>query len=95
MGDSREAPQNHRQKACETFSFRFSGEPSTEVPQEPEGALDELRSNKVGVLMRIIDDLDKIGLSIREIETVIGTCGLNDDCAIRLGTELKEKKQQY
>lgn len=45
--------------------------------------------------MRIIDDLDKIGLSIREIETVIGTCGLNDDCAIRLGTELKEKKQQY
>lgn len=57
-----------------------------------DDSLEELRSNKVGVPLKIVDDLNNMGLNISEIETVLGTCGLNNDCAIRFGTQLKEKK---
>ncbi len=55
-------------------------------------ALEELRSNKVGVLLNIIDELSGMGLTIKQIETVLVTCGLNNDCAVRFGTQLKDKK---
>ncbi len=64
------------------------GEPQQNNRQK---ALEELRSNKVGVLLHIIDELDTMNISIKEIETILGTCGLNADCAVRFGRELKEK----
>ncbi len=55
-------------------------------------AIEELRSRKVGVLIRIIDDLAGMNLSVKEIETILRTCGINDDCAIRFGATMKAEK---
>jgi hypothetical protein len=65
------------------------------VSYNPEGglsALEELRSCKVGVLLQIIEWLDEMDLSVGEIETILGTCGLNADCAIRCGAEMRYGK---
>lgn len=47
-------------------------------------AVEELRSHKVGVLLQIIDELEDMNLSIREIESVLRICGLNADCGSSL-----------
>ncbi len=56
-------------------------------------AIEELRSNKVGILLQIIDNLAGMNLSVREIETVLRTCGMNDECAIRFGATLMAEKE--
>ncbi len=63
-------------------------------PGEGLTALEELRSRKVGVLLQIIEWLDKMDLSVREIETILGTCGLNADRAIRFGAEVRHAKEK-
>jgi hypothetical protein len=55
-------------------------------------AIDELRSNKMGILLRIIDELEAMDLSTLEIETVFQACGLNDDYAIRFGSLMRAEK---
>lgn len=55
-------------------------------------ALEELRSLKVGILLQIIDELECMNLSVREIETILKLCGLNADCALRYGREMRDLK---
>ncbi len=57
-------------------------------------ALEELRSRKVGVLLQIIEELEELDLSIREIETILRTCGLNAECAVRFGHEMRHEKEK-
>lgn len=59
---------------------------------EKRAALAELRSRKVAVLSQIIDELECMGLSVREIETILKICGLNADCAVRYGREMRDLK---
>ena len=62
--------------------------------QQRRTAIEELRSRKVGILVRIIDDLAGMSLSVREIETILRTCGMNGDCAIRFGATMKAEKEK-
>jgi hypothetical protein len=64
-----------------------------ELHQKPE-AIEELRGRKVGALIRIIEELAGMNLSVREIETVLRTCGLNNDCAMRFGASITAKKEK-
>ncbi len=64
-----------------------------ELQQKPE-AIVELRGRKVGSLIRIIEELDGMNLSVREIEAVLRTCGLNNDCAIRFGASIAAEKEK-
>ncbi len=57
-------------------------------------AREELRSRSVGVLLQIIDELGKMDLSVREIETILKTCGLNADCAVSFGEKIKFEKEK-
>ncbi len=57
-------------------------------------AREELRSRKVGVLLQIIEELDEMDLSIGEIETVLRTCGLNADRAMRFAAEMRFEKEK-
>lgn len=59
---------------------------------EKGAALVELRSRKVAVLLQIIDELECMNLSVREIETILKLCGLNADCASRYGREMRDLK---
>ncbi len=59
-----------------------------------KSAIEQLRSSKVGILLRIIDDLAGMSLTVREIETILRTCGMNDDCAIRFGATMKAQKDK-
>lgn len=56
--------------------------------------IEELRSHKVGVLLQIIDELEDMNLSVREIENVLRTCGLNDECAMRFGASITVEKEK-
>ncbi len=58
------------------------------TPIEKRAELVELRNRKVGVLLQIIDELDSMDLSVREIETILKLCGLNADFAMRYGREI-------
>ncbi len=55
-------------------------------------AIDELRSHSVGRLIQIVDKLEAMDLTARDIENVLRTCGLNDDCAMRFGAFIKAGK---
>ncbi len=55
-------------------------------------AKEELRSRAVGVLLQIMDELENMCLSGGEIEYVLRTCGLNADCAMRLGESIRNEK---
>ncbi len=57
-------------------------------------AIEELRCNKVGALLQIIEKLEGMKLTAREIETILKTCGLNDDCAIRFGALMRVEKEK-
>lgn len=59
---------------------------------EERAALAELRSRKVAILLRILDELECMDLSAREIETILKLCGLNADCAMRYGREMRDLK---
>ena len=52
-------------------------------------AIEKLRSNRVGALLQIMDDLDNMRLSAKQIEAVLQECGLNYKCAMMMGTKLK------
>lgn len=66
-----------------------------ELKQERrQRAIEELRCHKVGILIQIIDRLEGMNLSVREIDTILRTCGLNDDCAIRFGVSLRAEKEE-
>ncbi len=56
--------------------------------------IEELRSSKVGLLIKIIDNLAGMNLSVREIETVLRTCGMNGDCAARFGASIRADKEK-
>jgi hypothetical protein len=55
-------------------------------------AIEELRSHSVGRLITIVDMLAAMDLSAREIENVLRTCGLNEDCAMRFGADITTKR---
>ncbi len=57
-------------------------------------AIEELRSHSVGKLIQIIDELGAMDLSVGEIEIVLRTCGLNNDCAIRFGSSITFEKEK-
>ncbi len=61
---------------------------------EKRAELVELRHRKVGVLLQIIDELDSMNLSVREIETILKLCGLNADFAMRYGKEIRDLKAE-
>ncbi len=58
-------------------------------------SMEELRNNKVGTLIQIIDELAEMKLSVAEVETVLRTCGLNADCAVRFGASIRDEKENY
>ncbi len=58
-------------------------------------SMEELRSLKVGILLEIIDELEEMKLSVSEFETVLTTCGLNTDCAVRFGATIRDEKENY
>jgi hypothetical protein len=58
-------------------------------------SMEELRSLKVGILLQIIDELEEMKLSVSEIETVLGTCGLNAECAVRFGSAIRDDKENF
>jgi hypothetical protein len=58
-------------------------------------SMEELRCLKVGTLLQIIDELERMKLSVSEIETVLRTCGLNSDCAARFGAAIRDEKENY
>ncbi len=53
--------------------------------EQRQKAIEELRRHSVERLIEIVDKLEAMDLSVREIENVLRTCGLNDDCAMRFG----------
>ncbi len=57
-------------------------------------AIEELRCNKVGILLQIIEKLEVMNLTACEIETILKTCGLNDDCATRFGALMRVEKEK-
>ncbi len=61
---------------------------------EKQDELVKLRSRKVAVLLQIIDELESMNLSVREIETILKLCGLNADCAMRYGREMRNLKAE-
>jgi hypothetical protein len=66
-----------------------------ELEQEQrQRAIEDLRCRKVGTLMRIIDELSGMDLSVLEIETVLRTCGMNDDCAVKFGAFIRAEKEK-
>jgi len=67
-----------------------------ETPQQERRhkAIEELRCNKVGTLLLIIEKLESMNLTAREIETILKTCGLNDDCATRFGALIRVEKEK-
>jgi len=56
--------------------------------------IEKLRCNKVGILLQIIEKLEVMNLTAREIETILKTCGLNDDCATRFGALMRVEKEK-
>ncbi len=60
--------------------------------EQRQKAIDELRSLSVGRLIQIVDRLGAMDLSASEIENILRTCGLNDDCAMRFGAYIKAEK---
>ena len=60
---------------------------------EDPKAREELRSQKVEVLLQIIKALEAMDLSIIEIEIILKTCGLNAECAARFGAEIRAEKE--
>jgi hypothetical protein len=67
-----------------------------ERPQQErrQKAIEELRCNKVGTLLQIIEKLEGMNLTAWEIETILKTCGLNDDCATRFGAIMRIEKEK-
>ncbi len=57
-------------------------------------AIEDLCSYKVGILIQIIDELAAMDLSVNDIETILRTCGLNDECAIRFGKKMLANKEK-
>lgn len=64
-----------------------------ELLKEKE-AVEEFRGRKVGSLIWIIEALASMSLTVPEMETVLSTCGLNKDCAIRFGASLKAEREK-
>jgi len=65
------------------------------TPQEKQrrAEVHELRSNRIGVLIQIIDDLDAMGLTAQEIDTVLLIAGLNQSVAYREGSIIRGNKE--
>ena len=62
--------------------------------QKHKKSRQELRTRMVGNLLRIIEELEDMDLSVREIETIVRTCGLNADCAMRFAAEKRHEKEK-
>jgi hypothetical protein len=56
-------------------------------------AIEELKLNKVGVLLQIIDELKEMNLPVRDIESVLGACGLSYRDAMQLGNEIRAARE--
>ena len=52
-------------------------------------AIEQLKLNRVGVLIQIIDELEAMDLSVHEIEAVLRHCGLNYRNALQTGYEIR------
>jgi hypothetical protein len=52
----------------------------------------QLRSQLVRKLLYIIDELESLKLSPSEIDAIVRSCGLNEECAIRFGTAIRTEK---
>jgi hypothetical protein len=57
-------------------------------------SIEELRSRSVGRLLRIIEELEAMDLSVRDIENVLKACGLNEDCAKRFAAYITDEKEK-
>ncbi len=57
-------------------------------------AITELKVNVVGVLFQIVDELDAMKLSAREIDVILRHCGLNYRNALLMGDEIRAERLQ-
>jgi len=55
-------------------------------------AITELKVNVVGVLFQIVDELDAMKLSVREIDVILRHCGLNYRNALQMGEEMRAER---
>lgn len=62
--------------------------------EQRQEAIEDLRSRKIEILLRIIDELSGMDLSVPEIETVLRTCGINGECANKFGASIKAEREK-
>jgi hypothetical protein len=70
------------------------GDSEEQQRKQRQKEIDDFRSHSVGMLIQIIEELAGMNLSDREIETVLRTCGLNADCAMRFGASITAEKEK-
>ena len=57
-------------------------------------AIEELRCNRAGALIQIIERLEGMDLSIAEIDAILKMCGFDEDCAVGFGTSVRIEKEK-
>ena len=54
-------------------------------------AIEEFRTNRIGLLLHIIEELDDMDLDVMEMDAVLCSCGLDYKCAMKIGAALRDK----
>ncbi len=55
-------------------------------------AIEEFRTNRIGLLLHIIEELDNMDLDVMEMDAVLRSCGLDYKCAMKIGGALRDEK---
>jgi len=68
------------------------------IDEQQQGALrrkaiEEFRTNRIGLLLHIIEELDNMDLDVMEMDAVIRSCGLDYKCAMKIGAALRDEKE--
>ncbi len=54
--------------------------------------IEEFRTNRIGLLLHIIEELDNMDLDVMEMDAVLRSCGLDYKCALKIGEALRDEK---
>lgn len=66
---------------------------STQTEEQRQKAIEQLRTNRVGVLLHIIDELDAMKLTATEIDSILRQYGLNEERALNEGSAIRAVKR--
>ncbi len=56
-------------------------------------AIEDFRTNRIGLLLHIIEELDNMDLDVMEMDAVLRSCGLDYKCAMKIGAALRDEKK--